>query len=80
MTKRLAVRVEALKALASMQDEHISEAIKQALTDKDKAVRIVGIDLIEKLNIPKDLMVSLLSDVINTKTPEEKQAALADAW
>ena len=70
------VRVEALKALASMQDEHISEAIKQALTDKDKAVRIAGIDLIEKLNIPKDLMVSLLSDVINTKTPEEKQAAL----
>lgn len=70
------VRVEALKALASMQDEHISEAIKRALTDKDKAVRIVGIDLIEKLNIPKDLMVSLLSNVINTKTPEEKQAAL----
>jgi len=74
--QKAAVRVEALKALASMQDEHISEAIKQALTDKDKTVRIVGIDLIEKLNIPKDLMVSLLSDVINTKTPEEKQAAL----
>ncbi len=30
-----------------MQDEHISDAIKQALTDKDKTVRIVGIDLIE---------------------------------
>lgn len=70
------VRVEALKALASMQDERISEAIKQALTDKDKSVRIAGIGLIEKLNISKDLMVSLLSDVINTKTPEEKQAAL----
>ncbi len=73
---KAAVRVEALKALASMQDEHMSEAIKQALTDKDKTVRIVGIDLIGKLNISKDLMVSLLSDVINTKTPEEKQAAL----
>lgn len=71
-----AVRVEALKALASMQDEHISEAIKQALTDKAKSVRIAGIGLIEKLNISKELMVSLLSDVINTKTPEEKQAAL----
>jgi quinoprotein glucose dehydrogenase len=70
------VRVEALKALASAQDEHISEAIKLALTDKNKTVRIVGIDLIDKLNIPKDLKVSLLSDVINTKTPEEKQAAL----
>ncbi|MDQ3279746.1 MAG: HEAT repeat domain-containing protein, partial [Bacteroidota bacterium] len=70
------VRVEALKALASMQSEHSSEAIQQALTDKDKTVRIAGIDLIGKLNIPKDLMVSLLSDVIKTKTPEEKQAAL----
>lgn len=74
--QKAVVRVEALKAIASMQDEHISEAIKQALTDKDKSVRIVGIDLIKKLNIPKDLMVSLLSNVINTKTPEEKQAAL----
>jgi hypothetical protein len=59
-----------------MQDEHISEAIQQALTDRDKTVRIAGIDLIENLNISKDLMVSLLSDVIQTKTPEEKQAAL----
>ena len=74
--QKAAVRVEALKALASMQDERISEAIRQALTDKDKAVRIAGIDLIGNLNISKDLMTSLLSDVINTKTPEEKQAAM----
>jgi putative membrane-bound dehydrogenase-like protein len=70
------VRVESLKALAAMQDEKIGETIRQALSDRDKAVRVVGIDLIGKLNIPKVLMVSLLSDVINTKTPEEKQAAL----
>ncbi|MGZ8559217.1 MAG: HEAT repeat domain-containing protein, partial [Chitinophagaceae bacterium] len=70
------VRVEALKALASMQDEQIGGAIKQALADKDKSVRVAGIDLIGKMNIPKELMVSLLSDVINTKTIEEKQAAL----
>ena len=70
------VRVEALKALASMQDEKIGEAIKQALADKDKMVRVAGIDLISKMNIPKELMVSLLSEVINTKTTEEKQAAL----
>ncbi|HKZ65857.1 MAG TPA: HEAT repeat domain-containing protein, partial [Chitinophagaceae bacterium] len=70
------VRVEALKALASMKDEKIGEAIKQALSDKDKTVRVAGIDLIDKMNIPKELMVSLLADVINTKTTEEKQAAL----
>ncbi len=74
--QQAAVRVEALKALAAMQDEQIGEAIKQALSDKDKMVRVAGIDLIDKMNIPKELMVSLLSDVINTKTTEEKQAAL----
>jgi putative heme-binding domain-containing protein len=54
----------------------VSEAIKIAIADKDKTVRVTGIDLIAKMNIPKELMVSLLSDVINTKTSEEKQAAL----
>ena len=70
------VRVEALKAMASMQDAKMDEAIKHAMADKDKAVRIAGIVLIDKLNISKQLMASLLSDVINTKTTEEKQASL----
>jgi putative heme-binding domain-containing protein len=74
--RQATVRVEALKALAAMKDEQIGEAIKLALSDKDKAVRVAGIDLIGKMDIPKDLMVSLLADVINTKTTEEKQAAL----
>ncbi len=70
------VRVEALNALAKLQDENMSDAISTAMSDKDKSVRIAGIDLVDHLNIPKDLMVSLLSGVINTKTVEEKQAAL----
>jgi quinoprotein glucose dehydrogenase len=74
--KEAAVRAQALKALAHMEDAQVGDAIKQAIADKDKSVRIAGIDLIAKLNIPKELMVSLLSDVINTKTTEEKQAAL----
>jgi hypothetical protein len=74
--REAAVRVEALKALAAMKDEQIGEAIKQALSDKDKPVRVAGIDLISKMDISKELMVSLLSNVINTKTIEEKQAAL----
>jgi putative membrane-bound dehydrogenase-like protein len=74
---RATVRVEALKALAEMPNENMGEIIKQALSDKDKAVRVVGIDLIGKMDIQKDLMVALLSGVINTKTTEEKQAALA---
>ncbi|HKO82834.1 MAG TPA: hypothetical protein VJU78_20650, partial [Chitinophagaceae bacterium] len=61
---------------AAMKDQQVGEAIKLALNDKDKTVRVAGIDLIGKMDIPKELMVSLLSDVINTKTTEEKQAAL----
>ncbi len=74
--KEASVRVEAIKAMASMKDPKIGEAIKLALSDKDKTVRVAGIDLIGNMEISKDLMVSLLSDVINTKTTEEKQASL----
>ena len=70
------VRVGALKTLASMPDARMDEAIKHAMADKDKTVRIAGIALIDKLNISKQLMASLLSDVINTKTTEEKQASI----
>jgi putative membrane-bound dehydrogenase-like protein len=74
--KAAAVRSEALKSLASLNDPKVGDAIKLAVDDKDKSVRVTGIDLIAKMNISKELMVSLLSDVINTKTTEEKQAAL----
>jgi putative heme-binding domain-containing protein len=70
------VRSEALKAMVRINSPKIGEAIKVALADKDKAVRVTGLDLLENLSIPKELMVSLLADVIKTKTPEEKQAAL----
>jgi quinoprotein glucose dehydrogenase len=70
------VKVEALKALAAMQHTTVAEAIQVALTSTGKQVRVAGIDMISKLNIPKPLMVKLLADVINTKTTEEKQAAL----
>lgn len=70
------VRVEALRALAAMENDRIDDAIRQALSDKDKTVRIAGLDLLAKMDMPKDLMVSLLSEAINTRTTEEKQTAL----
>jgi putative heme-binding domain-containing protein len=70
------MRVEALKALVTLQDERLEPAIKHALADKEKKVRVAGLDLLEKMNIQKDVMVSLLTDVINTKTMEEQQAAV----
>jgi HEAT repeat protein len=74
--KKAEVRVEALRALATLEDAQIGQAITQALSDKDKSVRIAGLDLLAKMNISKELMVSLLSEVINKRTTEEKQAAL----
>jgi quinoprotein glucose dehydrogenase len=70
------VRVETLKALAALKDKQIDVAIKVALADKEKSVRVVALDLLATMDIPKELMASLLTDVINTRTVEEKQAAI----
>lgn len=70
------MRVEALKALVALQDPLVEQGIRQALSDKEKTVRVAGLDLLEKMSIPKPVMVSLLTDVIATKTMEEQQAAV----
>jgi len=71
-----AVRAESLKSLASLNDKQMGDAITKALADKEKSVRVVGLDLLPKMNISKELMVTLLTDVINTRTVEEKQVAI----
>ena len=70
------VRAEALLALAVLEDERIGEAIRQALSDSEKSVRVVALDLLPKTDMEKEVMVALLSAVIHTRTTEEKQAAL----
>ncbi|MFD2935679.1 HEAT repeat domain-containing protein [Spirosoma flavum] len=74
--KEAVVRVAALQALASLNDKQVSKAIEVALSDKEKSVRVAGLDLLSKTDMAKDRMVTLLSEVINTRTTEEKQAAL----
>lgn len=74
--KQAEVRVETLKALAAIEDAQIGKAIEQAISDPEKSVRVVGLDMMGKMDMPKDLMASLLADVINKRTPEEGQAAL----
>lgn len=70
------VRVEALSALSAMGNKQMDQAIKLALADKEKTVRVAGLDLLATTDLSKPLMVSLLSETINTRTTEEKQAAL----
>ncbi|MDF9797385.1 quinoprotein glucose dehydrogenase [Catalinimonas alkaloidigena] len=70
------VRVAALRALANMNTEQMDQAIEEALTDNEKMVRIAGLDLMKQMDISNNLKVVLLSEVIDKRTVEEKQAAL----
>jgi quinoprotein glucose dehydrogenase len=70
------MRIESLTSLTTLADQRVGDAVSQALSDKEKKVRVAGLNLLEKMNISKELMVRLLEDVIATKTTEEKQAAI----
>lgn len=70
------VRVQALKSLSDIKYDKLDEAIKTALKDNEKSVRVVALDMLPKSTMSKDEMVSLLTNVINTRTTEERQAAL----
>ncbi len=70
------MRVAALNALVSMQATQQEEAIKLALADREKAVRVAGLGLLEHATIDRPVMVGLLAEVIANKTMEERQAAI----
>jgi putative heme-binding domain-containing protein len=70
------VRIEAVKALSKLSGNHMDAVITTALADKEKTVRVVGLDLLNSLQLSNNLKVTLLTDVIKTRTPEEKQAAI----
>ncbi|MCE7865096.1 MAG: heme-binding protein [Bacteroidetes bacterium CHB5] len=71
------VRTEALRALANLNHGFMKDAITTALADKEKNVRVAGLDLVGKLDIDQPTKVKLLREVINTRTLEERQAAIA---
>ncbi|MEK6479504.1 HEAT repeat domain-containing protein [Catalinimonas sp. 4WD22] len=70
------VRVAALRTLAAMNTDQMDQAIEEALTDSEKMVRVAGLDLMNDMEISDELKVVLLSEVIDKRTTEEKQAAL----
>jgi len=71
-----AMRIACLKALVALEAPEQEPAIRRALDDPEKTVRVAGLDLLEHTDLAPDVMVSLLSNVIATKTIEEKQAAI----
>src|SRR5690606_23484661 len=60
--REAAMRVECLKALVALEVPQQEQAIKLALADRDKSVRIAGLDLLENMTIPKPVMVDLLTN------------------
>lgn len=74
--KEPTARVEHLKALVALNDTQLAEGLQVALNDKEKQVRVAALDLMSKSTMEKGLMATLLSDIISTRTMEEKQAAL----
>ncbi|MES2648503.1 MAG: HEAT repeat domain-containing protein [Bacteroidota bacterium] len=70
------VKIAILKTLSKMPAANMDEAVKVALADKDKTVRVLGLDLLGTSKVSQDLQVALLDNVIKTRTPEEKQAAI----
>jgi len=74
--REASMRVACLKALVALEAPQQEQAIKWALADREKSVRVAGLDLLENMTIPKPVMVDLLNNVIATQTTEEKQAAI----
>ncbi|MBX2917071.1 MAG: HEAT repeat domain-containing protein [Cyclobacteriaceae bacterium] len=74
--KQPEVKIEALRALAKLNTTVMQDAIAVALADTDKRVRVTGLDLLGKIDLDKKVMATLLTDVINTRTTEEQQAAI----
>jgi putative heme-binding domain-containing protein len=70
------VRIASLRSLAELEGAPMDQAIEHALSDRDKDVRVAGLDLLDNLDIPQDLAVDLLTEVIEKRTMEEKQAAV----
>ena len=68
--REAAMREESLKALVSLQVPESEQAIRYALADREKTVRVAGLDLLPKMSIPQEVMVSLLTEVIASKTME----------
>lgn len=70
------MRIASLQTLVSMRAKQQEQAIKLALADREKSVRVAGLDLLENATIDRPVMVELLANVIANKTMEEQQAAI----
>lgn len=71
-----AVRSAALQALADLDSEQTVPAIKLALNDNERDVRVNALRLISEQDIPADELIGLFSIVLEKATIREQQQAL----
>jgi putative heme-binding domain-containing protein len=70
------VREAALRALVIMGTDQTEQAVRLALADQSKNVRVAGLDLLPTAGLAPTVVVPLLAGVIAQRTTEEKQAAI----
>jgi len=73
-----AVRIAALRALATIRDGRTEEALRAALQDQDETVRMAALSAIPPLDLPEATTTELLASVVGGKgSVGEQQRALA---
>ena len=70
------VREAALRSLLALEESQKVEAIKLALADPEKEVRVAALDLLKNIAVEEQVKAELLSEVIEKHSIEEKQAAV----
>lgn len=70
------VRIAALQALADLGSEQTVPAIRFALDDSEREVRVNALRLISEQDIPADELISLFSIVLEKATIREQQQAI----
>ena len=74
--KEPSLRLAGLNALVGLNDERLVTALKNALNDKDKSVRIRGIALVPKMDLPETEFSTLYNEILSRGTVKEQQTAI----
>lgn len=72
----VAVKVQALMSLNTMNSALLSEAINYAMSDNREDLRVAGLSMLSEISLPNEQKVKLLTDIIQKRTIAEKQTAL----
>ncbi|RTE55497.1 heme-binding protein [Arenibacter aquaticus] len=71
------VRSAMLKALGELQYDHIEEAMKIGMQDKDRNVRTVAVGLVTQVDIPKESLPSTVEPIFKSGSINEQQKMLS---